>query len=185
MLTLTLLRHAKSSWSQPAEGPAVDDHDRALNKRGMRAAPVMATHMKALGVRPQRVLCSTALRTRQTLDAVIDALPQTISVIYDRALYLADEETLKEALCNAPEDVRTQLLIGHNPGLERLALRLTGSGDEIARASMATKFPTAALAIITFDAPAFSAITWGSGTLLHYQVPRALDHRAIDRDHRR
>src|SRR5690242_15649389 len=86
MLRLYLLRHAKSDR---ASGKTVDDHERPLNARGRAAAPLMGAHMAAKHYVPARVLCSSATRTRETLDLVLPHLKPRPEVLHTRALYLA------------------------------------------------------------------------------------------------
>ena len=176
MLTLSLLRHAKSSW----DSPSLDDFDRPLAKRGQKAAPEIGAALAAMGLKPDLVLCSTALRARETLDLVLPKLaspaPQTI---YEEALYMASPSTLLERVRSVPpriDDLAVHhvMLVGHNPGLEELAPMLIGGGatDDITR--MAQKFPTAAAAIIAFDVDEWPMIGPGLGRLEHFLTPRRL-----------
>jgi phosphohistidine phosphatase len=145
---ILLLRHAKSAWSQPG----VDDHERPLNKRGERAAEVMAEHIVHNAPRPDLILCSTALRTRQTLAPLVHRLAHPAPPIaLEKGLYLASEQALLVRLRAVPEDVRTVLLIGHNEGIGELGAVLAGSGDPAALDRLHEKFPTGALA--TFEVP--------------------------------
>lgn len=165
MKTLHLLRHAKSSW----KFADLDDHDRPLNKRGRQAAAALAEQLRAGKVRPDLVLCSTALRARQTLDPLATALAPR-RIILDRALYSAAPHALLKYLRETPEEVRELLLIGHNPALHELALlvsdhaalaRLPGAGD---------KFPTAALASFAVK-DGWAALRPQSARLAAYVVP--------------
>jgi len=176
MLTLSLLRHAKSSWDEPA----LDDHDRPLAKRGKKAAPEIGAALAAMGLRPDRVVCSGAARARETLLLVLAKLgapaPQ---IAYDDAVYMATPAALLARLRKigaAPEHgaPRHVMLVGHNPGLEELALMLVGSGAADDRARMAEKFPTAAIAVIAFNVDSWSAIEPGAGRLEHFLTPRRL-----------
>ena len=122
---LYLLRHATSSW----EDPALADHDRPLAGRGRRAAAALADHMAEHQIVPEFVLCSTALRTRETygrLEAVLEGAP----VLYERRMYAASADDLLELLRTVPEQISSVLLIGHNPGLEELGLQLARPSPE-------------------------------------------------------
>ena len=100
---------------------------------------------------PELVLCSSAARTVDTLDGIRGAsLPET-TIEIEPGLYGADVDELLERVRRVPEAVRGVMLIGHNPGMEDLALLLTGDGDAAARAAMASKFPTAAMAHLRVD----------------------------------
>src|SRR3970040_2350291 len=129
MLTLSLLRHAKSRWDEPALG----DYGRPLAKRGRKAATEVGAALAAMGLRPQLVLCSGAVRARDTLDLVLDKLGAPApEVIYDDEVYMATPAALIARLRRiAPghrgEVPRHVMLVGHNPGLEELALLLVGS----------------------------------------------------------
>ncbi len=170
-LTLCLLRHAKSSWDDAGLG----DHERPLAERGARDAPRIGAWMAEAGLVPDVVLCSDAVRTRATLALVLSALPAPPAEIRtEPALYLAGPETIK-AHIRAVDGARSILVIAHNPGMHALALELTGGGDEDAVARLAMKYPTAALAVLTFE----TSRTWrdigpGRGQLRHFITPRTL-----------
>lgn len=127
MLTLTLFRHAKSSWNTDA----ASDHERPLNKRGLRDAPVMAQELLKRGIKPDRCLVSTATRTRETIAACVDeGMVNDERVTYLDELYLASAESLLSvvqydfiAAQTPPQHV---LVMAHNPGLEELADNLSG-----------------------------------------------------------
>jgi phosphohistidine phosphatase len=142
---LFLLRHAKSSW----DDPALSDHDRPLAPRGRRAAKVVAGHLRRSGIAPDLVLCSSERRTRETLERIASSLGGETSVLVERELYGATEGELLERLRRVPETVRCVMMIGHNPGIERLALRLAGGGAELAKVER--KYPTGALAALVFE----------------------------------
>jgi phosphohistidine phosphatase len=173
MLTLILFRHAKSSWDRPE----LQDFDRPLAERGRKAAPRMAACIAREGLVPDRVLCSAARRTRDTLNLAIGAWEPRPAVEYADALYMVGPDMLLRAVRAAPADARRLMVIGHNPGLEAFALMLTGHCDARMRSAMATKFPTAAFAAIDFDAADWSGIAPRQGWLTHFVTPRQLDER--------
>jgi phosphohistidine phosphatase len=167
---LFLLRHAKSSW---ADG-FVEDFDRALSKRGRKAAASFAKWLKSRDLEPDFVLCSAALRTRQTLDLVQDGFKTHPEVSIERRLYLAETDLLCARL--AELDSRTPspaavLLIGHNPGLETLALRLIPPAETATRARIDAKFPTCAFVALTFKAESWARIGPANATLDAYRIP--------------
>lgn len=141
MKTLHLLRHAKSSWTEPG----LADHDRPLNGRGRRAAVAVAQHLVDANILPDLVLCSTALRTRQTLDLILPAIKPP-KIVLDRQLYDAGFERLLDYLRGLPDEAESILLIGHNPGVHALALMLAHPQSAARLPSHDDKFPTAALA---------------------------------------
>jgi phosphohistidine phosphatase len=170
--TILLLRHAKSAWGQPG----LDDHERPLNPRGERAAEAMAEHIVHNAPRPDLILCSTALRTRQTLAPLVHRLTSPVPPIaLEKGLYLASEPALLVRLRAVPEDVRTVLLIGHNEGIGELAEALAGTGDPTALGRLDEKFPTGTLA--TFEVPdePWRDLAPGAGDLLAFVRPRDLD----------
>ena len=174
MLTVLLLRHAKSSW----DNLSLPDYDRPLAKRGQKAAPLIGAEIARLGLRPDLILCSGAARTRETLLLVLPALgsppPQ---VICDDAIYMATPASLLTLLRKLPDGgaaPKTVMVVGHNPGLEELSELLVGGGDEEAQELMAEKFPTGALAVFTFDAQKWADIALGAGKLVEFITPARL-----------
>ncbi|MFC0197759.1 histidine phosphatase family protein [Microbacterium arthrosphaerae] len=120
MIELALVRHAKSDWGDPG----LADHDRPLNDRGMRDAPVMAERLAANGFRPEFILTSTALRARTTADAFAAAL--RVAVSPDPELYGAPASALLAAA--AARGARSVAVVAHDPGMSVLAGRLSGGG---------------------------------------------------------
>lgn len=169
MLRLLLLRHAKA---QPAE-PGIADRDRPLSSRGVAAAKAMGRFMRQAGLRPDLVLCSPARRARDTwalVTAELDARPR---VLIEEAIYdFGADDRLLEAIRRQADASRAVLIVGHNPALEGLALRLAVGGDAALRARMARKYPTAALAVIDFEAESWRAID--SGRLTGFTRPQDL-----------
>src|SRR6476661_6101124 len=108
MHTLYLLRHAKSSWADPT----LPDHERPLAPRGRRDAKRIATHLARLGIEPELVLCSSAQRTRETLELLRPALGATPTVRLEAKLYAASAETLLERIRALPEAIASAMLIG-------------------------------------------------------------------------
>ena len=167
MHRLLLLRHAKSSWDEPD----LADHDRPLAPRGRRAAAALAEHLRGLTERPELVVCSSAARTVETLQLIRSALPADTPVTIDAALYAADADELLGRVRQLPATAACVLLIGHNPGIGDLAVMLAGRGDGAARAAMAAKFPTAALANLVIEQP-WSGVDAGVALLEEYWTPR-------------
>jgi phosphohistidine phosphatase len=163
---LFLLRHAKSSW----DDPGLDDRDRPLAPRGRRASELIAGHLRREGIAPSLVLCSSARRTRQTLERVIPALDASDVSIED-GLYGASSGGLLERLREVPEDIESVMLVGHQPAIQELALDLAGDGAELAR--VRAQFPTAALATLLF-AGDWSELGPGSAELVAYVKPKEL-----------
>ena len=170
MLRLMLLRHAKSDWSRPG----MPDRNRPLNARGREAAPLMAAHMLANDLVPQRALVSVATRTRETWKLITPFLHRKVETIFEARLYESSPHAILAVIKETPATVKSLLLVGHNPGLQTLGLALIGSGDGQARDNLAAKFPTAALAVIDFIVGPWSALRPSTGRLERFIRPRDL-----------
>jgi phosphohistidine phosphatase len=136
---LLLIRHAKSSW----DDPSLPDRERPLTKRGRKAAERVAAHLRQAGHRPDLVLCSPSIRTRETLERL--ALGAVDAVVED-GLYGANEDDLLARLREVPEGAGTVAVIGHNPGMQDLAIELVGSDAAAGAVRLRERFPTAAVA---------------------------------------
>jgi phosphohistidine phosphatase len=152
------------------------DHDRPLNRRGERNAALMADFIAAKAPRPDLILCSTSMRTRQTLAPLAKRLGEpSPPVSLERALYLAAEDDLFERLRALSDDVGTVLLIGHNEGIGLLAARLAGHGTAAALVALQEKFPTGALALMSAPIEHWSSLAEGTAELGLFVRPRDLD----------
>ena len=171
MKWLAVLRHAKSSW----DDPDLDDFDRPLNDRGWKAARRVGEEMKERNYRFDLVLASPAARARETIDAVREKFAFNAPIRFDQRLYLATEQTLLVALRQLSDAVQRTLLVGHNSGLERLILELTGDDRKGLRDRLARKFPTAAFALIELPANRWDEVEPGSGALVELILPKELD----------
>ncbi|UUY01072.1 SixA phosphatase family protein [Sphingomonas sp. J315] len=172
MKTLTILRHAKSSW----DDAVARDFDRPLNARGQRAAVTVGRHMRSEGLSFDHVVASPAVRIIETVEQLETGYGGALAPAWDRRIYLASASTLLDVIHELPAGADSALLIGHNPGLEDLVLMLVPdrTGD-LLRDSVEEKFPTAALAVITFDTSDWSSIRSDAGTLARFVRPRDLD----------
>ena len=170
MKTLYLLRHAKSHWGDPG----LDDHDRPLDPRGERAVAVMGVHFAQQGYQPSLVLCSSARRTRETLDSLLPHLPVHPELLIEQRIYLASGGQLLARVQEIDDGQSQLLLIGHNPGIANLARTLAGSGARAPLRHLAARFPTAALAVCEFDLERWRDLAPESGRLLAYTTPKDL-----------
>ena len=172
MLRLLLFRHAKSSWDQPD----LADHERPLAKRGQRDAPRMADVLVENGFIPEIIICSTAKRTRETLQLILPALIEhdVPEIRFDPGLYEVSGGQLLKRVRDIAPGPATAMLIGHNPGLEDLAAMLTRTGEPEALRRIRAKFPTAALAVIDFEAGSWSTVQRQSGHLCTFTTPKSL-----------
>jgi phosphohistidine phosphatase len=169
-MRLMLLRHAKSDWSRPG----VADHERPLNARGRKAAPKIGATIARHDLVPDLIVASTATRVRETLDLVLAAFKRAPKVTHDARVYEAEPDALMQVIRETPREMKSLLLVGHNPGLAELAALLIASGKAEARTRMAAKFPTAALAVIDFTGSDWSRLRPRSGRLDRFIVPKGL-----------
>jgi phosphohistidine phosphatase len=166
--TLYLMRHAKSDWGDPG----LSDHERPLNERGLRATQTVARHIRDCGIRPELVVCSSALRTRETLAGVAAGFGEPAPRIeIEDELYDTTAGSMLERVHAIPEDVSSAMLIAHNPSTHDLAVLLAGSGEQLER--MAGKFPTAALATLAATG-AWADLNPGVALLEAFVTPKEL-----------
>ena len=162
MKRLILMRHAKSDWSGGGQ-----DHDRPLNARGRRAASEMGDWLRAEGLVPDQVLCSSSMRTRETLERL--ALPEDVAVTYTRQLYLATHHDMLEVLRGA--DGAVVLMLGHNPGSGIFADHIL---SEVPDHPQFSRYPTCATLVAEFDIADWRDADWGNANARHFIVPREL-----------
>ena len=170
MLTLSFLRHAKSSWANPL----LEDFDRPLATRGQRSAPRTGAFIAEQGLVPDLVLCSGSLRTRETLGLAMAAWKSVPEVVYDDALYHATVPALFAQLHAAPDEKHHVMMVGHNPGLHSFALQVVGSGERHDLRDLAHGFPSGTLAVITFQKAHWRQIKPGYGNLALFVAPKDL-----------
>lgn len=162
MKTMLVLRHAKSSWNH-AE---LADHDRPLNKRGMRAAPRMGRLLIEQDLAPDLILCSTAVRARTTAELVADECDSRPPIDYLPSLYGAEPHAYLEAAGEADREAKIVMVVGHNPGIELLVAAVTGVRE---------RMPTAAVAHIEFDVDSWEEVPDARGRLVSVWRPKELD----------
>ena len=163
MRLVYLLRHAKSSWES-----GLPDQERPLAKRGRRAAKAIGRHVREAGVEPELVLCSTARRARETLERVEPALGSP-DVRIEPRLYEAGSDELLDCLRAVADHVGSVMLIGHNPGLQQLALDLARPTADVSE--LAAKYPTAALVTLALPARSWRLIEPATAELVGFVRP--------------
>ncbi len=161
---LILIRHAKSSW----DDPKLEDHDRPLNGRGRDGALDIGEWLAQHDYRPDLVLCSTAARTRETWEIIENALSAQAELRLDKSLYHASAEQMLEVL-QGSGSAQTVLMLGHNPGMARMAGALAGNPPHHPRFS---HYPTAATTVFQFDVSDWRDVKWETGDVLDFAVPR-------------
>jgi phosphohistidine phosphatase len=170
MRRLMLLRHAKSDRSSPG----AIDRDRPLAQRGEDNAPRIGAYMARHGLAPDRALCSTARRTRETWKLVASAFEKSPPVTFEDRLYDASAKTILDLVRSTGKEVHALVVIGHNPGLQDLATMLIATGDVEAREHLREKLPTSGLAVIDFAYDDWQELHRASGRLDRFVTPRSL-----------
>lgn len=163
MKRLILTRHAKSAW----DDPLTPDHDRPLNERGKAAAADLGQWLASRGHLPQEILCSDALRTRDTWAGLAPALPEPPILHLKPALYHAGPDVMLAVLRHATQP--TVMMIGHNPGIAEFAARLVAHPPlhpDFAR------YPTGATLVADFALASWSDLAFGSGITVDFTIPR-------------
>ncbi len=171
MMRLLLLRHAKSAWDVPGAA----DFDRPLAPRGRRAATMIGEHLAAHRLLPDRILSSSARRTRETLIGLLPVIASELEIRITRDLYEVAPEAYIDCIGALGGAARTLLVIGHNPSVQECALELIGSGNPALRDEIGEKFPTAGLAVIDFEHHKWSEVRPRSGRVVAFFRPRELE----------
>jgi phosphohistidine phosphatase len=162
---LVILRHAK------AERGNTTDHDRPLTSRGRADAIAAGRWIAESKYSPDLAISSTATRAKETWVLAATELEDGIPTSYERGAYHADVPDLMILLRETPDEVKTLLLVGHNPGLHYLVLALTGSGPEALIREAHEHLATAGLAVLEFSG-SWGELAEGTGKLVEYAVAR-------------
>ncbi|NYT62292.1 histidine phosphatase family protein [Alcaligenaceae bacterium] len=170
MRRLMLLRHAKADTPD-----SVQDHDRPLALRGRRQCKAMGEYLRSQGLIPDLVVVSTARRAQETWKLVCESFAKPISRQNETRIYEATTDTLLEVIRETAASVHVLLLVGHNPGFERLAASLTGSGKASAIGRLEQEYPTAGLAVIDFGMCDWTEIKAGQGHLERFETLATID----------
>jgi phosphohistidine phosphatase len=170
MARLYLLRHAKSDWGHHG----LSDHERPLNDRGRSAAAKMGLYAARAGIRPDIVLCSTAVRAKQTLSHLMEAGGLDWAVQYEPALYGAGVDTILRTVAHDAAACESAMVVGHNPGFHDTALALAARGSDVDMRQLYRKYPTGTLSAIDFSFPRLGDIVGAQGTLALFRRPKDL-----------
>ena len=161
--TLLLMRHGKSDWSSKID----KDFDRVLASRGISDAPMMGNWIKTNQYLPDQIICSPAIRAKQTVEHVCSQIDVAITNVYwDERIYGADIKKLLGVLSETQDKIKTLLMVGHNPGFSDLIDYLCPNNGLIRK-----HMPTAAIAVISLN-KIWSAVEQHSGILLHLVTPK-------------
>lgn len=170
MRSLTLLRHAKSVW----DDPSVSDYYRPLNQRGRNAARAMGSYLARKDAVFDLILASPAERVAETLKNLVKGGWKSGPVQFHEAIYGAGCDEVLAMIQSVPEHVGRLMVVGHNPALAQLAVRLTRDDEHGLRAQASVKYPTCALAEIAFEAGSWAEVGVQGGVLVDFQVPASL-----------
>jgi phosphohistidine phosphatase len=180
MLRLMLLRHAKTEH----DAPSGRDRDRRLDNRGLRDAAEIGRWIGRHPPFPDSVLVSPAIRAHQTWEIAWEAMKGLVpkpQVELVPELYGADPSDLLQTIHAAPGgNSQRMMLIGHNPGMHELALRLAGSGDAAAREALADNLPTSGLAVFDFAVDDWADVAFRRGRLVQFVSPKLLKQTSDD-----
>jgi phosphohistidine phosphatase len=172
MTTLYLLRHAKSAH----DAPGLEDKDRGLNSRGHAAAARLGRYLRDQGIIPELILCSTAVRTRQTLEILSEAaawVDDGPEIRYENRLYLASPADIRSVVAAANAFSKV-MVVGHNPGLQDFALELVKPGNKYIE-FLRDKYPTGALAVLDAAGHRWDSLGYRSLALTAFVRPRDLN----------
>ena len=169
MRTLYILRHAKSDWGDES----LRDFDRPLNGRGRKSAKAMGREMRERGFAPDLVLLSPSARTTETLARVEEGFGAEFDRVEEQSIYLAEARTLVDLIRGAPAESERLMVVGHNTGMQEL-VRAQASGPPDLVEEAGAKFPTGALAEISFDVSDWPDVSPGSGLIRSFVKPREL-----------
>jgi phosphohistidine phosphatase len=165
MRRLILLRHAKAYTPAGAS-----DHERPLAPRGQRQAEVIGRYMAEHDLIPDLAIVSTALRAQETWKLALASFGRPVPVHSERRLYEATTSELLAVVNEADDAAKTLLMVGHNPGFERLTAYLAGQGEATAATRLQREFPTAGLAVIDFSAVHWRDIGEAAGYLERFET---------------
>lgn len=171
MKRLLVMRHAKSSWQEPG----LEDCERPLNKRGREAAQRMGRHFLESNVAIDLAIYSTAERSRETLDLLLDEYGGPVPTEGREELYLSTGALMLDVIGAAPATAGTVLVVAHFPGVQEAALTLLGAKGGEAADQIRQKFPTGAVADFHLHIHDWSQVNGAQGHLNDYILPRRLE----------
>jgi phosphohistidine phosphatase len=154
---LAVMRHAKSAWPD-----GVPDEQRPLNARGRRDAPAAGRWLRDRMAPIGAVVCSPAVRTRQTWELAAAELDGVPDAVVDRRIYAATADVLLAVVRDLPDHAEAAVLVGHNPGVADLVALLTGESLQMR---------TAAVAAVRIDG-SWADAARGTATLVAHATPR-------------
>ena len=165
------MRHAKSSW----ENPSLSDFERPLNPRGIRATAIMGEYIRDNKLTPDFAICSSAKRTKETLNRMLPFFNDDLPIHHTKKLYEGSASEYLEEITSKGQSYKSILVIGHSPIIQVLALNLIQNTKSEDYARLSHHFPTAALAVIKLKLKSWSNLELRCGELSGYYLPRELE----------
>ena len=158
---LYLIRHAKSSW----DDPSLRDHDRPLNKRGKRDAPLMANVLKKKGIKPDMIYSSTAERALEFAKVIAEILDfKKKKIVSTKDLYMADVKEMLGILRSVEDSAKTVFMVSHNPYITEFANSLCNYNLD--------NIPTSGVFCVEFDEKKWKDIDLGKGKFVSFDYPK-------------
>ncbi len=173
MLRLTLMRHANAGWGE--EG--LSDFDRSLDTRGRNDAPDMGAYMVKKNITPDLILCSAALRTRETFELLNTTAEFEGEVRFLEELYLIGETQLTKLLRNISSDFKHIFVLAHNPGIHDMVVSLASPPSIGKLSRLVYDFPTSSMVAFVFDISSWTELKPGTGKLIELATPALLASR--------
>jgi phosphohistidine phosphatase len=170
MKQLAILRHAKSDWGNPGQS----DFERPLNKRGRKAAKKIGRELKAQGFSCDQIVCSPAARARETVERFEKGYEGLPPVTFEPGLYMCSTGTLIGLINALPDDARTVMIVGHNPGFHDIVLRMTRANGNGLREKVGANYPTGAFALVDFPVESWADVEPSTGEIRQVIFPREL-----------
>lgn len=168
MKNLFVIRHSKAKLNEEGE----EDFERALNKSGEEGAKFSGKWISNLEINLEKIFSSSAVRSKQTTEILAKQLKIPPKIVFESNLYLADEYDLLEYIKLIDDKLNNIAIIGHEPGLKRLILMLTGSFKPGLDEVLNRKFSTSSVAIISLNIPFWSSLNEREGVLSEYFNPK-------------
>lgn len=171
MKRIYVLRHSKAGHTNKK---LLDDHERPLTEKGVEVCGVVTDFLRQQQPLPQRVLCSTAVRAKQTAQYVLEGLDQIVPIDYIPSLYLAEPSHIIQLIHGLDDKVESVMIVGHNPGLQQFSILLPGSGDKKKFRSMRSNFPPPSMAVFDVDQKSWQDVGEQSAELVDFLVAKTV-----------
>jgi len=177
MKRLYILRHSKAGQTNKK---ILDDQERPLTQKGIEICPNVAEYLKNCDILPELVISSTALRTKQTAEEVLKYLESNAAIEYTPKLYLASSENIFTEIQNISPDIKSAMIVGHNPGLHQFVIEFSGKGDKKKFREMRSNFPPASIASFNLNSSEWVDCEIQSGELVDFASSKELKKKPLE-----